>query len=231
MKRFWAATATTSSASGFQVLLDGKPLKLPSSAELTIAFAPLADAIAAEWAGVGENFTPDDLPLTRLATTAMERIRFSRVEIIERITEFGLHDLLCYRAAENSALAARESAVWQPWLDWAEQILGMRLKSTSGIIHIEQPPEIREAFIARLQTMSDDQLAGLGVIVPALGSLVLGLAVQAGALTPDAACDCAHLEEIFQEEHWGRDTDAFARRRMVAADIAVSARYMMLCQE
>ncbi len=78
--------------------------------------------------------------------------------------------------------------------------------------------------------MNDDQLAGLGVIVPALGSLVLALAVEAGALAPETACACAHLGELWQETRWGTDDEAITRRRSVAEDVAVSARFMVLCR-
>ena len=85
-------------------------------------------------------------------------------------------------------------------------------------------------FCASLNTMSDYQLAGLGVLVPTLGSLVLALAVAGGALAPDAACDCAHLGEIWQEQRWGTDAEAAARRQGVVEDVTVSARFIVLCR-
>jgi chaperone required for assembly of F1-ATPase len=73
-------------------------------------------------------------------------------------------------------------------------------------------------------------LAGLGVAVPALGSLVLGLAMAAGALDADKAHDLATLDELFQEELWGRDAEAAARRAKVAAELHVAGRFMTLAQ-
>jgi chaperone required for assembly of F1-ATPase len=229
MKRFWQTTRIIAHNTQFQVQLDEKPLKLPGGKTLTVPFQPLAEAIAAEWGNAGEQFTTDDLPLTRLAATAQDRVRHNRPEIIRQLTAFGMNDLLCYRAAGEPALAAREDEVWQPWIDWADHHLGIRLALTSGITHLDQSPECQAGFIARLTEMTDYQLAGLGVIVPALGSLVLGLAVEAGALPPDAACDCAQLEERWQEERWGADDEAVARRRAVLEDVAVSAQFIRLC--
>jgi chaperone required for assembly of F1-ATPase len=59
---------------------------------------------------------------------------------------------------------------------------------------------------------------------------VLALAVEAGALAPGAACECAHLGELWQEERWGKDEEAAARRQSVTEDVAVNARFMILCR-
>ena len=67
-----------------------------------------------------------------------------------------------------------------------------------------QPDAARTAFTEALQGFGDADLAGLGVIVPALGSLVLGLAVAAGELAPDAARDLAELDALWQAGRWGR---------------------------
>ena len=133
-------------------------------------------------------------------------------------------------SADEPLLAQREEQVWQPWIDWAEKQFGLALKSTSGIMHIEQSTRCREIFIAHLSTMNEYQLAGLGVIVPSLGSLVLGLALETGALTPDAACECANLGELWQEARWGTDDEAAIRRQTGAKDVAVSVQFMILCQ-
>jgi chaperone required for assembly of F1-ATPase len=230
MKRFWTNTRVVSDGQEFLIQLDSRLLKLPSGQGLAVPFQALAEGIASEWAMAGQSFTPDDLPLTRLATTAQDRVRLKHTEIVEQLTAFGMSDLLCYRAADEPLLAQREEQVWQPWIDWTEKEFGITLKFTSGIMHIEQSARCREGFTAHLSTMNEYQLAGLGVIVPALGSLVLGLAVEAGALAPDTACECANLGELWQEARWGTDDEATARRRAVAEDVAATAQFMILCQ-
>ncbi len=232
MKRFWTSTAAQQHEDGFAILLDGKILHLPGGNPLNVPFPALAAAIAQEWAEAGgetKNFTPDDLPLTRLASTARERVHHHRDNIISQLAAYGLTDLLCYRAENQPALAAREQELWQPQLDWAAQTYGIQLRTTAGIVPIPQPPEALAIFTAALAAMTDYQLAAIGVIVPALGSLILGLAVAANALTPDAACNLAFLGELWQEEHWGADEAAAARRQIIRDDIATSAHFMALC--
>ena len=47
--------------------------------------------------------------------------------------------------------------------------------------------------------------------MPLLGSAVLGLAVQRGALSGAAAFDLSRLDEAFQERQWGVDEEAAVR--------------------
>jgi chaperone required for assembly of F1-ATPase len=230
MKRFWQKTAVASDAAGYAILLDGRPLKLPDRSKLTLPFEALANAIAQEWGQVTEFFTPDDLPLTRLAGTAQDHLSRARDETIRQLAAYGMTDLLCYRAADPPALAAREAQAWQPWLDWAVARYGVTLACTTGVLPIDQSPACHERFIEILGDMSNHQLAGLGAAVPALGSLVLGLAIAADALAPELACELAHLGELWQEMRWGMDQEAASRRKKIAEDLAQTARFMMLCR-
>jgi chaperone required for assembly of F1-ATPase len=229
MKRFWQQAAVAADDAGYAILLDGRALRLPGGAKLTVPFEGLAQAIAREWAGVAEPFTPDDLPFTRLAGTAQDHMSRARDETIRQLAAYGMTDLLCYRAADP-ALAAREAQAWQPWLNWAAALYGVNLACTTGILPIDQPPAYRDRFIEILGEMSNHQLAGLGAAVPALGSLVLGLAMAADALAPERACELAHLGELWQEARWGTDAEAASRRKKIGADLADTARFMMLCR-
>ncbi len=229
MKRFWRVAEVAAGDDGYAVLLDGKRLLVPEGGDLAVPFAPLAAAIAAEWAAAPTSFKPDDLPLTRLAATARHRIPAHRGQTIANLAAYGRHDLLCYRA-EDPALAAQEAAAWNPWLEWAEQRFGVTLVTGPGITAITQPAAALPAFTADLTVLSDADLAGLGVIIPALGSLILGLAVAAGVLTPAAACALAELDALWQESRWGADEEAACRRAAIAADVAVATRFMVLCR-
>lgn len=230
MKRFWTAVSVATEDNEFLIRLDGKPLKLPSGGEVRVPFHRLAVGIAEEWNTVGEIFTPDDLPLTRLATTAQDRVSNNRAEIISQLVGFGMSDLLCYRAADQPELAQQELLAWEPWTAWAARKFGVALKITTGILPVHQSLRCRLAFTRYLDGFTDYQLAGLGVIVPVLGSLVLGLAVEAEALSPEAASDCANLGELWQEARWGKDDDATIRRLADAQDVAISARFIALCR-
>ena len=71
-------------------------------------------------------------------------------------------------------------------------------------------------------------LAALGLAVPLLGSLVLGLALADGALDAGMADTLAHLDETFQAEQWGEDALAAERRAGITADLALADRFIRL---
>ena len=232
MKRIWKHAGLQALDGGFGVTLDGRPVRLPGGAPLTVPTEGLARAIAAEWNAPGDNdeVRPDDLPLTRLAGTAVERIAPDTAPVRAGLLAYGRSDLLCYRATGPDGLVAEQARLWQPWLDWAGATLGARLAVTAGITAIDQPPEAIAGLDAALATHDAWSLAGLGVTVPALGSLVLGLAVAAGAIAPAAAHDCATLDERWQERLWGEDAEAAARRARIGGEIASAARFVNLAR-
>jgi len=232
MKRFWTDVAIGRSAGGYGVELDAKPIRLPGGAVLAIPQRGLAEAIADEWRqaapSIGDLVRPDDLPLTRLAGTAIERIAPDAGSVIPILLDYARADLLCYRVCEPETLRDAQALYWQPWLDWAAREVNIHLNSTTKLIAIDQPEASIEAARTILEDFDTWSLAALGVLIPALGSLVLGLAVVRGELDPEAAHELANLEARFQAEAWGQDKEAQARLDQIAKDIATAARFATL---
>jgi chaperone required for assembly of F1-ATPase len=228
MKRFWSSATVVSAGGLFAIELDGKPMRLPGGPLLRLRQPALADAIAAEWGAAPAAMTAEDVPLTRLAGTAQERIVPDPGPTIAAIATYGETDLLCYRAGESAALALRQHHAWQPWLDWAAAAYGARLSWTTGIMPITQDAGAIAALRGAVGALDPFLLAGLGVLVPALGSLVLGLAVAAGRLEAAEAHRLSVLDELFEEALWGVDAEAEKRRAWVARDIADAARFIVL---
>jgi chaperone required for assembly of F1-ATPase len=234
VKRFWDEATIEPAADGFAVLLDGKPLRLPGGGLLCVRGEPLARGVAAEWQAAGGakggemSFT--DTPLTRLVGTARDRIAPDPGPTIEALSAYGESDLLCYRVEAPEVLARRQAREWQPWLDWAALTFDASLTVTSGVAHVRQSESSLRALRAAVSRLDPVMLAGLGVVVPLLGSLVLGLAMTEDRLDAGTAHALGALEELFQVEFWGEDSEATARRRGIAADIAVAARLMALAR-
>lgn len=230
MKRFWDAATPERIEGGWRVLLDGKPMRLPGGAVLLLPTEQLAHAVAAEWQAAGEakggEMSFADVALTRIAGTAQERVVPNAAAVAEEVARYGASDLLCYRADAPPELARRQDAAWQPWLDWAWGTFGAHLRVTAGIVHIPQESHALAALAGAVEAVDPFTLAALGVAVPALGSLVLGLALAAGRLDAAGAHALATLDERFQEESWGMDAEAEARRAAVAADLAAAEAVM-----
>ncbi|APH58900.1 ATP12 family chaperone protein [Granulibacter bethesdensis] len=231
MKRFWKEAAVVQEAAGLAVTLDGRPMRLPGGVSLRFANRALAEAIAVEWgqAGApGEPFSFDMVPMTRLAGTAQERVAVDPAASVEALVSYGGSDLLCYRADGPEELTTRQERLWQPLLDWAEQRYGARLYVTTGIIHVSQPEASLMALRAALTALAPAALAALGIVVPALGSLVIGLALAEGRLDPPEALEIALLDDLYQEEKWGADAEAAKRRAHLAADVETAIRFLRL---
>ena len=232
MKRFWTAATVTDMPGGYAILLDGKPMRIPGGPALLLTTPALADAVAAEWqaagGAAGETFTLDDLPLTRLAGTAQDRVAPNPGPVAAALAEYAQSDVLCYRATHPAELASRQARYWQPWLDWAHATHGARLEPTEGIVHFAQDPRALALLAAAYAALDTAALAALGIAVPAMGSAVLGLALAAGALDAATAFEVSGLDELFQAEQWGEDASAAVRRQHVAADLALAERFLRL---
>ncbi len=232
MKRFWDTAAVNWTEQGHTILLDGKPMRLPSGSPLTVGPARLARAIAEEWqiagGAKGGEMTFKDTPLTRLAGTAAERIAPDPAPTIDAIARYGETDLLCYRAETPEKLVHRQHQQWQPWLDWAALAHDAPLRVATGIGYVKQHRDSIAALRRAVARLDTDALAGLGIAVPALGSLVLGLALAAGEMDAETAYRLGALDELFQAEQWGDDYEAVDRRTGMLADIVLAARYIDL---
>ncbi|HSC19794.1 MAG TPA: ATP12 family chaperone protein, partial [Rhizomicrobium sp.] len=86
MKRFYKdAAASTAPDGGFTVLLDGKGVKTPKRALLSLPNLPLAEAVAEEWQGQGETLDTQTMPLTRLAFAAIDAVAPEREQISQQL--------------------------------------------------------------------------------------------------------------------------------------------------
>jgi chaperone required for assembly of F1-ATPase len=234
MKRFWdTATAAPHEEGGFTVLLDGRPMRLPGGGPLRLPNRSLAEALAQEWqeagGSKGEEMSMEMVPLTRVAATAIDRVAQDPTPSIEAIAQYGETDLLCYRG-DDPRLAAIQAAEWQPLLDWAAQALNAPLVHTTGILHVAQPPASLAALKRAVAALPPMELTALGLAVPLLGSLVLGLALAHGRLDAAEATRLAAVEESWQQDFWGEDAEAVARRHAIAKDVALAERLMLLAR-
>jgi len=226
MKRFYKQVAIESR----RVLLDGKVLKTPKGAELVLPTTALAEAIAEEWGGQGDDIVPAWMPLTKLANTAVDGIAPRKAEVVDEIAAFARHDQLCYRAAEPQELVRRQAEGWDPVLDWAAGRYGARLKTTNGIASIAQPPEALAALTQAVEALDPFVLAGLHVATTIAGSLVLALALAERRLSAGEVFALSRIDETHQAERWGLDSEAEARAKGLAAELDAAARFMDLAR-
>ncbi len=228
MKRFYKQAGVVAAEGGWQVTLDGRPVRTPAKAALTVPTRPLADAIAAEWAGQGEEIDPVTMQATGLANAAIDQIAPNRESFAAGIAAYGETDLLCYRAAGPAELVARQAAEWDPLLDWARMRYDIAFRVTTGIVHIAQPPESVARLAAAVTACTPMTLAGLSTLVTISGSLVIGLALLERAFPLDPLWRAAELDSLWQAQLWGADEAAEALRARRRIEFEGAARFCAL---
>ena len=227
-KRFWKEATFEPVEGGWQVLLDGRPVRTPAKAALVLPSERLAQAIAAEWQAQGEKIDPRAMPATRTANSAIDKVAVQHEEVAAMLAAYGGSDMLCYRAEGPAELVARQSADWDPLLDWAETRFGARLAVTAGVMPVAQDAAALERLAAPLREMDPFALAAFHDLVALSGSLVLAHAVTEGHLGASEAWRLSRLDEEWQIEQWGEDEEAEALAQVKRAAFHDAARFWSL---
>ena len=213
VSRFYKAVEVREADGRHALSLDGRGARTPGRNPLSATSRPLMLKVAEEWERQRETIDPADMPLTRLLNSAIDGVVHTMAETRADIVSYAGSDLLCYRAEEPDTLVVRQAHAFDPVLRWAAESLGARLKVTTGVMHVAQPPEALAAIAAALDTYDDPvALAALSVMTTLTGSALLALGVARGFLSAEAAWQAAHVDEDFQAERWGADAEAVARR-------------------
>ena len=225
VKRFYREAKATAAGG---VELDGKPIRTPGRAPLAVPSAALAEAIAAEWNGQGERIDPPAMKLTGLANAAIDRIAPDKDSFARGLATYGESDLLCYRAEGPPRLVERQAAHWDPILVWARRRYDVDFEVASGVVHKKQPQATVDRLAHAVLACSEFELAGLSPLVTVSGSLLIALALSDGAIGLDAAWSAASLDEQWQAEQWGEDSEAAAALASRRADFEAGCRFLGL---
>lgn len=228
MKRFYKQVSVGQDDSGFRVLLDGRAVKTVGGRPQAVPTAALAEAMAAEWAGQGEDIDATAFLFRDMADYALDVVAPERARTIIELLPYAETDTLCYRAEPDEALGARQRAVWEPLLTATEARLNVRFTRVAGIMHRPQPAETLEALRGELEKLDAFALAALRNTTSLAASLTLGLAALEPDADVDVLWDAANLEEDWQAELWGKDAEAMDRRELRHKAFAAAARFAAL---
>lgn len=228
LKRFWREAGVGEAEGGFTVLLDGRPIRTPLKATLTMPSRALARAAADEWDAQTDMVRPQTMPLTRLANSAIDTVGARSEEVAAIIAAFGETDLLCYRAEALAELAGLQAEAWDPMLDWADAEYNARLRTTTGILPISQDVEAIAALGRAVRALPPFELAALHELVSLSGSLVLGLATAAGTRPAETIWTMSRIDEDWQIAQWGRDDEAEAVAELKRDAFLTAHRFLTL---
>ena len=228
MKRFWKDVATEREPGGWTITLDGKPVRTPARAALSVPTQALAEAIALEWRSVGAAVDPRAMPLTGLVNAAIDRVKPQRQAFAEGLARYAGTDLACYRAESPHELVLRQEQSWDGLLSWARRRFDVDFVTTRGSMPVEQPAPTIERLSHAVGMLDPFRLTGLSPLVTIGGSLIAALAVEGKAIAPEDAWAAVSIDEHWQLEQWGADTEAEAALENRRRDFLGSARFLEL---
>ncbi|WP_321390003.1 ATP12 family chaperone protein [Emcibacter sp.] len=228
MKRFYKNVDLGEQDGGYVILLDGRAVKTP---ERRLVMAPnqdLADSLAQEWRDQGEDVLPRTMPMNKYLCTAIDRVATQRESLIEELVGYGGSDQICYRAEHPADLVSRQQEVWDPIVKWMGKEMGIFLKTTSGIIHVEQERAEMDKLRRLLAVLNEFEIAALHNMTTLTGSVSIGMALLHDRIDLDRAWAASQLDEEYQIEQWGQDKEAEERRANMREELGHAARFLSL---
>ncbi len=230
MKKFYTLASAKKTDEGFTIQLDGKTVKTPSGQELIAPTTELANAIVGEWSAQQDEIKPDSMPLTQILNTAIDRMR-QRDDITKQLLKYLDTDLLCYRAKTPEDLAARQKAIWDPWLTWFDEHFESPLYTTFELKAIKQDDDTHKQIWNYIEALDEYYFAILHIMTSLTGSIVLALAFLEHEATPEQVFQAMYVEEdyhseIANEDVHGKDPHMDKKQISEMADLR-AARYFL----
>lgn len=232
-RRFYEKVSIEEVAEGHIIRLDTHKLMTPEKKLLLLPYAQLAEAVADEWRQVDEDIILSDMPMSRLVYTAIDRVSESYEATAQAFASYGETDLLCYRATHPDTLVQRQDEIWSPYLDWVSATYGVSLQTGAGIAPIKQSQSSIEVLTQIAQGREGLEpnplrLTGLAHGAGLLGSAVLALRMESGEDKAENIWRAAFLDDFFQFEQWGEDSEAMARLEGMKREIETLTDYFSL---
>jgi len=202
--------ATGKHVQHYEVTLDGYPLKTPGTEKpYRLPTKGLALAVALEWDQqvTYKGVEPTYMPLTGMATIALDEIIFSRQSTIDRCLRYLATDTVCYcfpDEEDDHKLLRRQQKAWEPLLAWLKEEYGVHIAKPSHMLGVcHNTPETLKKVAVMLQEMDPFTLAAFLSLVLDLKSVITALAVVFRHVTIEEACHASALEETHQKAAWG----------------------------
>lgn len=172
-------------------------------------------------------------PLYQLASCAIDFVETNRDQFIQRLLRFLGSDLTCYRIPHESdlALRQRQDRRFDPLHAWFEGEFGVKLAVSESLACPTHPELVFEGVSRYLQALSPFLLSGLMGAAESTSSLVIALCLQLNHLSWEEAYQLSFMEELYQNEKWGQDEEAVARRHEIQRDLACVELYFKILRE
>ncbi|KAL7414610.1 hypothetical protein BDY24DRAFT_28855 [Mrakia frigida] len=220
--RFWKAVNIKHTPEGIQILLDARPLRTPGGKPLLIPSnrAPVAFLIANEWENQKQILKNHALPMTSLATRALDSLAPTATsseglgqskthsEVCAALLRYLGTDTICFQEVrQHGDLVKLQEERWDPVLDWVREEYGLEVKVHDSLFSSRQPPATTAKLAEIISNYSSWKLAAFERAVYTTKSFLLALALVEGRLTVEEASLASHVEVDSQIRLWGEVED------------------------
>lgn len=210
------------------MVINGSMLRTPQNVPYALPTQVLAEAIADEWQGQKEVIEINSMPLSMIINLALDHVESKKGEVIDTIIRYATTDLLCYRTDHPGELSNLQEQEWQPLLDWAAIDLGIRLKTTVGIIPVEQDTEAIVTLRNKLAEYDHFRLAALQILTNVFGSIIIALSVSEFHIDAAQAFELSRLDDNYQFSKWGEDVEAREGNELARNRAELAAKFLTL---
>ncbi|KIK97399.1 hypothetical protein PAXRUDRAFT_824945 [Paxillus rubicundulus Ve08.2h10] len=212
LKRFWKTVGIDTRADGIAVTLDKRALKTPSGNTLLLPENKrvVATLIANEWENQTILLKPHALPLTSVASRAIDALRDeeTRVEVRQALLNYLDTDTICFQHDDPESLVELQKKHWDPLLEWARTTFDIEINVHRSVLFHSQPERTRQALDSVLAQMDPWEMAAMERATYVTKSFLISLALVKRHLTTEQAAQAAQVEVASQIERWGEVEDS-----------------------
>ncbi|GHJ87471.1 hypothetical protein NliqN6_3873 [Naganishia liquefaciens] len=221
LKRFWKTVGIMQqSDTTYWITLDGRPLRTPSGTRLAVPADRqiLAMLIANEWENQKEALKAPGLPMTSLASRALDGFmgperETTREGVLNELFRYLDTDTTLFAADHPSTLVRLQAEHWDPLHAWYKAEHGIDIKTYDTLVlgggnKFKQSDETKRVLSDAVKGWDAWQIAALERATYTTKSFLIAFALVSGRLTADQAARAAQVEVSSQIELWGEVEDS-----------------------
>ncbi len=201
-KNWKAVTIAKTRGSSYNVLLDNDHLfsELGNIIELP---KKLAISVAKEWRWNEDIEEIKKKFYTKFCFSVFDHTAPLRLKVLQTILEYADCDLVCYLAENPIQLVERQKKLFVTYIDWADEFLGIKLITGSGINHVKQNRENETKIKRYLEKLNDFELTIVYELTKLTSSFFIASAVYFGVVKAKDAWNASVIEDSYRIELWG----------------------------
>ncbi|KAJ7285696.1 hypothetical protein C8J57DRAFT_1285565 [Mycena rebaudengoi] len=200
-KRFWKDVTVGRREDSYTVMLDHRTLKTPSGNILLLPpnKSLVATLIAAEWENQQTLVKPHALPMTSIASRAIDALinEATRSEVRQALLDYLDTDTICFYEDYPPQLVDLQAQHWDPLLSWARSTFGVKLHTFDSLLFNSQPDETKHKLGEVLSTFDHWEMAAMERATYTTKSFIIGLAIALAT----------QVEVASQIQRWGEVED------------------------